>query len=191
MMTFNQLKNRFLLYGSLTTGAGILIGVLTLPSNGESAPVQTAKGNTRIITDVGRTVLSEMDARFRNAQDPLNARLFTVSKTYGQILASRPELRESEARGRVKLALADSFNAAGVTEKDPRKEAAHLRAASACADWLLNGETGNSPTALLEPTVNAYNKGDYATAEQRCTGAIVSRVMNGELPHIIAINGLA
>lgn len=192
MISFNQLKKRVLLYGGLAGGAGIVIGAAAAVSlSGEgSRDGDTSTSASR--QDLGAALLREMDARMADPNDALDTSLFATDDVFGKILVKHPELRWNEAPSRVDHALENSFEAIGATaEGTPdQTQVARLRAAATCATWLLNGEEGNVPTALLEPTRIAYASGDFATAEERCRGAIVRRVVEGELDDIVVITGL-
>lgn len=192
MISLNQLKKRVLLYGGLAGGAGIVVGaaIATSMQGGEGFGDNNSSSTNK--QALGAALIQEMDARAVNPEDALNADLFTTTDAYSKLRVKRSELRWGEAPIYVDNALEDSFEAIGATAEatqDPA-EIAHLRAAATCATWLLNGEEGNVPTALLEPTRVAYNSGDFATAENRCRGALVRRVVEGELDYIVVITGL-
>jgi hypothetical protein len=196
MMTFNQLKRRILVYGGLFGGAGILLGgMIGVSMNGEgsdgSANHDAGDPSTNK-KSLGIALAQEMDARFANPEDALDTKLFATTEVFGKIWVERSDSRWNEAASRVNLALNDSFEAVGATSEDGNgpTEIAHLRAAAACAAWLLNGEEGNAPTALQEPTRAAYAAGNFAVAEDRCRGALVRRVAEGELDYIVVVTDL-
>lgn len=191
MMSLNQLKKRVLLYGGLAGGAGIVVGaaIATSMQGGEGFGDNNSSSANK--QAVGATLVREMDARTLDPEDALNTDVFTTTNVFSKILAKRAELRWNEAPSRVDRALENSFEAIGATTEDTsdQTQIARLRAAT-CATWLLNGEDGNVPTALLGPTRTAYTSGDFATAEERCRDAIVRRVVEGELDYIVVITGL-
>jgi len=170
--------------GVVVAGLAV-IGADRLVNFGGDSDAEKAAAATEAAT-FSAAVVAEMDARFANAQDPLDKQRFIFDHVGSKLWVKDSDSRWKEAQSRVNSAFEDSLEVAGVG----RGQDNHRDAAFACGMWILNNGVPDAE-ALQPPTVEAYNQGDPTVATSRCLGSITARVTRGELTQIQYFAGLA